>query len=174
MCMTEVENRPGRAPAFRKNVAPVVKEFIDGKGPDSMLRDRVYDYYINKGANCSECLLHAADDEYRLNLPAECYKLIGGYGLGMGCQSICGALCSAVAVVSFLKVQGKAHATPNFSAICAGMVDKFIAGLGDTNCSKLRALYRKDDVRCLKTLELAADALESYLGEIGAVARKEA
>lgn len=57
-----------------------------------MTRDRVYDYFINKDFNCTEAMLHALDDEYQLGIPFEGYKLMGGFGGGMGCGRVCGAL----------------------------------------------------------------------------------
>lgn len=131
-----------------------------------MLRDRVKDYYIDQDFNCAEAILHAANDEYALNLTDESFKLVGGFGGGMGCGHTCGALCGGIAAVGQITINGKAHTTDGFKDTCTRLVQDFNTVLGSENCDELKAKYKKDDVRCLEAVYLAADVLENVLKDL--------
>ena len=124
---------------------------------------RAYEYFITKDNNCAESTLRAINDEYGLGLKEEDFKLVSAFGAGMGCGRTCGALCGALAAIGYLKVQQRAHATPNFGALCKGFVEKFQNDLGSIECDELKAKYRNDQVRCLKTVELASKAFDEYM-----------
>jgi C_GCAxxG_C_C family probable redox protein len=131
-----------------------------------MLRDRIYDYYINKDYNCAETALHAINDDYELDIPNEMFKLISGFGAGMGCGNACGALCACVAALGKLTITERAHTTENFKERCAGLVHRFSDELGETTCCELVKKYRKQDTRCLDTLLLTADVFDEYIKAI--------
>lgn len=129
----------------------------------------IYKYFIETDHNCAESTLLAANEIYELGLSDEDVKLVSGFGAGMGCEGVCGALCGAMAALSKMKVEGRAHATPGFGPLCAGLVKKFEEATGNVgvNCAQLKPIYRKDDgLRCIKTVELAIQALDEYLQEI--------
>lgn len=128
-----------------------------------MMRDRIYDYFVTRDYNCAESILRAADDEYGLGLREQDFKLVSAFGGGLGCEKTCGALCGALAAIGCLKVTDRAHATENFKELCGGFVQKFEADLGSIDCDVLKLKYRDEETRCLKTVELAADALDEYL-----------
>lgn len=131
-----------------------------------MLKEIAGKYYLEEGCNCSEALLYAANDYYNLGLAAESLKLMGAFGGGMGCKTTCGALSGAIAALSAMFVQGKAHETPGMKEISGGFVKRFEEKLGSTLCSVLEPQNKKDDVRCVLTVELAAEALEEYIAEL--------
>lgn len=133
-----------------------------------MIEQRVYDYFITQDYNCAESTLHAANDEYAMNLKKDDFKLISAFGAGMGCEKTCGALCGALAAIGYLKVTGRAHITENFSDICGNFVQKFEKDLGSINCDVLKAKYRNEETRCLKTVTLAVNALDGYLKQLDA------
>ncbi|HRC81081.1 MAG TPA: C-GCAxxG-C-C family (seleno)protein [Sedimentibacter sp.] len=128
-----------------------------------MIRDRVKEYFIDKDYNCAESLLRAANDEYELQIPEESFKLVSAFGAGMGCGKVCGALCSCMAVIGKMSVTDRAHATEGFTDLCADLYDKFVRSLGNTICEDLKKLYRNDEVRCLKAVEMAADVLDNFI-----------
>ncbi len=130
-----------------------------------MLRDRVKAYYLERDFNCAEALLHAANDEYGLGLDDGTYRLVGGFGGGMGCGHACGALCAGIAAIGERHIAGQAHKTPALKDLCTQFVQSFNESLGSENCEELKARYKRDDVRCLETVERAADVLEKVLAE---------
>jgi len=128
-----------------------------------MLRDRVKAYYIDQNMNCAESILHAADDEYSLGIAEESYRLVGGFGGGMGCGHACGALCGGISAIGQKYIRTKAHDSAELKALCTRLVQDFNTVLGSENCEELKAKYKKDGVRCLDAVYLAADVLENVL-----------
>ena len=61
-----------------------------------------------------------------------------------------------------LTVKTRAHATDGFKDTCADLVAAFRDKLGNTDCSELVKVYKKEDVRCLETVCLAADVFEEF------------
>lgn len=131
-----------------------------------MLKDRVRDYYLNHNLNCAETILHAANDEYHLELSEEAYKLIGGFGGGMGCGQACGALCAGVAVISKLCIEESAHMSKALKGNSTALVAEFKKEFGSTMCKDIMVKYKKPDVRCLETVELAADILDKVASRL--------
>ena len=133
----------------------------------SLLENKATAYYL-ADYNCAEALLRAINDVYTLAIPDESLKLVSGFGGGIGCQRACGALCSGIAALGPLKVQGRAHTTQGFGSICAAWVEAFIRDLGSDQCSDLKPLYKREGSGCLKTVQLGAAAFERFLEELGA------
>ena len=46
-------------------------------------------YYNTFDMNCAEAILHGANDVLNLDLKDEDYKLLGAFGAGCGCGSLC-------------------------------------------------------------------------------------
>lgn len=131
-----------------------------------MLKDRVREYYLNNDFNCAETILRAANDEYSLGLSDDAYRMIGGFGGGMGCGQTCGALCAGIAVVGQKCIEERAHATPSLRGKCTELVAEFKKELGSTQCKEIMVKFKQPDVRCLKTIEHAADALDRVMQKL--------
>ena len=134
-----------------------------------MLLEKIRHYYLEGDYNCAETVVLAANDEYGLGLDMNAVRLVSGYGKGFGACETCGALCGAMAVISAMCVDGRAHATEGFADTCSEYLSMFKARLGTDNCQKLRDKYLCEDVRCLRTVELAAQTLEEYLVKLGKI-----
>ncbi|MDO5783782.1 MAG: C-GCAxxG-C-C family (seleno)protein [Eubacteriales bacterium] len=127
-----------------------------------MLKERATEYY-NQNYNCAETIIRAANDEYGLGLSEEAMRLSGGFGGGMGCGKACGALCGGICAISAKLIETSAHETPELRAKCTALVAAFNRILGDTECKNLMRKYKKPDVRCLNTVLLGCEALESVM-----------
>ena len=138
-----------------------------------MLKDKAYEYFITRDHNCAETTLLAAGEEYGLGIGPEEMKLVSAFGGGMGCGKLCGVLAGSMAALGKLAVTDRAHATEGFGPLGAGLCESFEAGLGSLKCSELKAKYRNDEVRCLKTVELGLDVFEAYVKEKGLVPAEE-
>ena len=138
-----------------------------------MLKDKAYEYFINRDHNCAESALLSISEEYGLDIGPEEMKLVSAFGGGMGCGKLCGVLAGSMAALGKLAVNGRAHATEGFGPLCAELCENFKACLGSTECAELKPLYRNDEVRCLKTVELGLDVFEAYAKEKGLVPAKE-
>jgi C_GCAxxG_C_C family probable redox protein len=71
--------------------------------------DCIRKYYIDENYNCSECLIHAANEYYGLNIDPEDMKMFGGFGSGMYAGIICGTLVADVAILSKMVIKNKAR-----------------------------------------------------------------
>lgn len=131
-----------------------------------MLRELAKHYYQEEDYNCAESILRAANDTYDLHIDKEAMKLVSGFGGGLGCGHTCGALCGSIAAVSKYLVEGRAHTTEGFQEDCGRLTETFQQQLGSLLCEELKAKYKKDDVRCLETVERAADVLEQYMNKL--------
>ncbi len=131
------------------------------------LEELVKKYYVKQGYNCSETLIHAANDYYHLNLHEDDMKLFAGYGSGMYVGSTCGALVGCIAALSKATVPTKAHdhldtLRPNVQAC----VRNFKEALSGTDCKDVKPLHHSKETRCLQTCLLAAQALEQTISEV--------
>ena len=90
-----------------------------------MMRETAKKYYLEQNYNCAESVLRAANEEYGLGLDEGALKLMAGFGGGMGCGGVCGALSGGIAALSKLRVSDRAHTTPGFSGECARLVAAF-------------------------------------------------
>ena len=138
-----------------------------------MLKDKAYKYFISKDHNCAETALLAISEEYGLDIGPEEMKLVSAFGGGMGCGKLCGVLAGSMAALGKLSVNGRAHATENFGSLCTGLFEDFKSALGSTECAELKPMYRNDEVRCLKTVELGLDVFEAYAKQKGLVSVTE-
>lgn len=131
-----------------------------------MLVEKTKEYYAG-GMNCAETLILAGNEAYDLGLDAKTAKALAGFGAGCGCGSLCGALAGALATISSLAVQENAHSTPGFGPLCAEFMAKYEAELGSHMCNELKAKYRSEEAKCLKTCELSAEVLKAFVEEKG-------
>ena len=130
-----------------------------------MLKEHATYYYMEDGCNCAEAVLLAANEVYHLGLAEDCAKLVGGFGGGMGCGNACGALCGAIAALGAKKMGRRAHETPALRQECAQLVKEFEEALGHTQCSERKKLHATQAQRCLKTVQVACDVLESHMAD---------
>ena len=137
-----------------------------------MLKEKAYEYFITRDHNCAESALLAISEEYGLNIGPEEMKLVSAFGGGMGMGKLCGVLAGSMAGLGKLAVKEKAHATENFGPLCAGLYEALQAGLGGTECAELKPMYRNDEVRCLRTVELGLEVFEAYAREKGLIPEK--
>lgn len=132
------------------------------------LIDVVKTYYLEKGFNCSEAIIHGANDYYDLKIDPEDMKMLGGFGNGMYSGQTCGALVASIAALSKKIIKTKAHdMVPELSKADQLTVKNFKKHLGDTSCAKVKPAHFSKENRCLETVTLACNALEETFNELG-------
>lgn len=127
-----------------------------------MLKDKMIYYYKEKGKNCAEAVLLAANEEYDLGLNDTALKLFIGYGGGNGCGSTCGIVTASIAILSYLYGDKPKE---EFRPMCAEFIEQFRAKLGDVDCSQLEAKYKTPENRCIKTMELGGEVLDQFIAK---------
>ena len=125
------------------------------------LEDHIRYYYTECNYNCSEALIHAANDYYGLDIAEDDMKMMGGFGGGMYAGVVCGALVGCVAVLSKMIVVKTAREEGNtVRPVINSMVRTFNEHLEGMSCRELRPKYYTKEDSCLKTVLLAGEALE--------------
>lgn len=138
-----------------------------------MNREQLFENYINKDYNCAEAVIRTANEEFDLHIPEESLKLVSGFGGGMGCGDACGALSSAIAVISAFFVDGQAHATEGFGEKCGAFCQDFIKKEGSTRCDEIKENNIEEGRRCFKTVEETYALLIKLLASEGKIPSQE-
>lgn len=121
-----------------------------------------------EGYNCAETLLRYANDRYDLQLEEASFRLMSGFGGGVMTEDFCGAITGAVAALSALYSEGKAHESPQLEEA----IPAFLARLGrevhpSTNCATLKEDWRTEEEGCTPLILRVAEVLEHFLEERG-------
>ena len=122
------------------------------------LKEACLHYYLGEKKNCAVSILLGSNDYYALNLAEEDYKLLIGFGGGIGCGYICGCLAGSVAVL------GKMFSSrQDFRPLCASFVKLFENELGAKDCADIMKTCFDKDRRCALAVEKTADLLTKFI-----------
>ncbi len=125
------------------------------------LKNACLHYYLDEKKNCAVSILLGSNDYYSLNLSDDDYKLLIGFGGGIGCGYICGCLAGSIAVL------GKFFSNrQDFRPLCATFVKLFENELGSKDCSNIMKTCFDKNRRCAMAVEKTADLLEKYIESI--------
>ena len=86
-----------------------------------MLKEQAARWYLN-GYNCAECIIHAANEQWQLGMSEADMRMVSGFGGGMQCGDVCGALSAAICVISRMTVRDKAHDCPALQPLVQQMI----------------------------------------------------
>ena len=130
-----------------------------------MLKDHYEKYYFDQNYNCAETMIRAANDYYDLQLHDRDMIMTGGYGAGIQTGNTCGAILSAVSVLSMKYIEKKAHESDDIRPVTTALIRKFNERYGSVLCRDIKPQSFKPEYRCQKTIETACDILEEVLEE---------
>ena len=130
-------------------------------------------YYLDKDMNCAEATLMAANEYYGLGLDENALHTMAGFGAGIGCEHLCGAVTGAVAAISAKFVDGRAHNTPGLTDKCAAFLQEFRETYGSELCKDLRQIKEdKGMPQCFWTASCSLELLEKYMEDAPAAQGK--
>ena len=132
-----------------------------------MLKDHVGAYYFDGNYNCAESLLRAANDYYHLGLHDQDMILNGGFGAGMQAGLTCGALLSAISVLSYRYIAAKAHESEDINPVVNRLLALFQQKMQSIMCAEIKPRVFVEGKRCLATVEAVCDALEEAIAAYG-------
>ena len=124
------------------------------------ISDYIGDYYREKGFNCAETVLCAANDAWDLHLEPAVIRTMGGFGGGMGTRNVCGAVSGGIAALSCRYVEVTGHQSPLLMAKVRLFMNTVKERLGDEKCAFLGPKYRSESEGCLTTIRLVAEILD--------------
>ena len=133
-----------------------------------MLKNIFEKYYFDGNYNCAETMIRAANEYYSLGLHDRDMIMVGGFGAGMQCGSTCGAVLSAVAVLSMKYIAERAHDSKEIKPVTQSLMRSFTEKYGSTLCKDIKPQSFNPEYRCKKTIESACDILEKVIAEFEA------
>jgi len=135
------------------------KTYPDG----SLANTAVFRYYRDQDMNCSESLLRAGNDCWKLGLEERSLRTAAPFGGGMAIESVCGALTGSLMVLANLYVEQRAHESDRIKKIAADFLQGFEKQHGSIICKDLKDRYHDDELGCREVVGRAAVFLEKFI-----------
>jgi len=112
--------------------------------------------YFEQGYNCSQCILKAANDVYKLNLDDNCYNMLKGYYAGLSIGSICTVISACTMVFGLMfNVSKTKKLRMNF-------ISQFQNKYNAINCSQLKN-RNSNNVDCLDIILFSSNLLQKII-----------
>ena len=128
-----------------------------------MLKDVYKKYYFDMNYNCAETIIRAGNEYYDLGLHDRDMIAFGGFGGGIQTGNTCGAILSAVSVLSMKYIEKNAHESRDIKPVTIALLKEFDNRFGSILCKDIKPQSFKPDVRCMTTIETACDILEQVI-----------
>ncbi|MBQ9334789.1 MAG: C-GCAxxG-C-C family protein [Lachnospiraceae bacterium] len=129
------------------------------------LKDLYSKYYYDQNYNCAETMIRAGNEYYELGLHDRDMIAFGGFGAGIQTGNTCGAILSAVSILSMRYVEQKAHESADIRPVTTALIRKFNERYGSVLCKDIKPQSFQPDIRCKHTIETACDILEQVIAE---------
>jgi len=130
-----------------------------------MLKDLYEKYYYDMNYNCAETIIRAGNDYYNLGLHDRDMIAFGGFGAGIQTGNTCGAILSAVSVLSMKYIEKRAHESNDIKPITTALIREFNKTYGSVLCKDIKPQSFTPDTRCKATIETACDILEQVIAD---------
>lgn len=131
-----------------------------------MLIELAEKYFFDGNYNCAETIIHVANEAYGFGLDENSMRLVSGFGAGIQCGNMCGAILAAVSVVSMKYVETKAHESDQIKPVTNMLIKNFKEAFnGSLLCKDIKPVYFDKERRCIKTIAVACDVLERTLAD---------
>lgn len=120
----------------------------------------------HKGYNCAQSVACAFADELGMD-EKEIFRLMEGFGFGMGCMEVCGAVSGMTAAAGLRESDGNLDAPASKKASYKAsrkMVDAFKEKNGSVICKEIKGVETGKVLRsCDGCVEDAAEIVDKYL-----------
>lgn len=113
--------------------------------------------------NCAEAILHAAGEEYELNLPEALLNAIIPFGGGMSSRRTCGIVGGAVAVIGVLFGAQKPSDQQRVRSVANEFVERFIQEFGSEQCTYLLMMKSPTEEKCRPIILRGCDILDEVI-----------
>ena len=113
--------------------------------------------------NCAEKIIKGANEAYQLGLDDASTRLFAAFGGGLAIGDTCGAVCSALGVISRLFVADTARKSELLKLITCDFMKRFKEKTGSLKCADLKKEYGVNGQKCAYILESAGEILDQII-----------
>ncbi|MBQ6835427.1 MAG: C-GCAxxG-C-C family protein [Clostridia bacterium] len=117
------------------------------------VKETAYQLFIEQDNSCAEAVLKGACRLYELPLSEDLVKVIGSFAGGCGVGDLCGACAGGLAAIGLKYGNGCLHKCEEQREKMKAFMNEFSTMFHSTDCEKIKAEFRKEDVRCLEVVE---------------------
>lgn len=116
--------------------------------------------------NCSEAILYAANEYYDLNLDANSFKMMSGFGGGIYEKHLCGIVSGCVAVLGILFKDKNTKEYPVLETSINELKAKFRSMFGKIECDYLKQNHADEINGCndiiIESALILKDVVDRY------------
>ncbi len=127
---------------------------IQNKEVVTDMRELALKYY-RQGYNCSQCILMAAQQTYKLSVPKPCFNMCSGVNMGFGIGNMCSVVIAGVMVFGLMFDTGVTK------KLRLKLMTQFKEKYGNFNCSVLI----KEHNQCADLIQGIADMIDKLIKE---------
>ncbi len=120
------------------------------------MKDKVLNYYY-QGYNCSQCILKAAEQKYKIPISNQSIKLCNGVCNGFGVGGICSVIVAGIMVLGLLFDE------KTVKRLRLKFITEFQDKFSVLNCSQLKE--KMGEYSCDKLILEAADLIDKIIEE---------
>ncbi len=118
------------------------------------MKDKALEYY-NRGYNCSQCILKAAKQKYKIPISDQSIKLCNGVCNGFGVGGICSVIVAGIMILGLLFDE------KTVKRLRLKLITEFQNKFSYINCSQLKEKMGK--YSCDKFITEAADLIDKII-----------
>ena len=130
-----------------------------------MFKETLAKYYDEGNYNCAETIIRAGNEYYELGLHDRDMIAFGGFGGGIQTGNTCGAVLTAVSVLSMKYIEKKAHESQDIRPVTMAFIRKVNEKYGSILCKDIKAQSYDKVARCKFTVENVGEILDSVIAE---------
>ena len=117
------------------------------------VKDTARRLFIEQDNSCAEATLKGASELYGLELSDDLIKAIGSFSGGCGVGDLCGAAAGGLAAIGLKYGTGCVHESDIQREKMKLFMKEFGEMFHSSDCEKIKAEFRREDVRCLEVVE---------------------
>lgn len=120
------------------------------------MKDKVLEYYY-QGYNCSQCILKAAEQKYKIPISKQSLKLCSGICNGFGIGGFCSVIAAGIMILGLLFEE------KTVKRLRLKLITEFQDKFSSLNCSQLKE--KNGEYSCDKFIAQAADLIDNIIEE---------
>ncbi len=120
-------------------------------------------YYFDENCNCAETVLKAANEAWDLKLDPQVFVTMAGFGGGVACGHLCGAITGGVAAMGYLYAPKGGHNSPIMGPKAKLLVQLVQQRLGSSLCADLAKEHKTPQHRCIAAVRKVCDIIDEVI-----------